>query len=218
MFLERLRGLVGALWSGARTARIILLVVLLPLLGLFHGPIRGWLHQPIHLPHLRPNVIDFLTLYLAVSGILYAIIHEIQLGEHVRRLRGIEGSLSTRRLGRFPHHLGEIAKLLDGSKRLRILADCADYGSFFAPEEHEVLHDAVFRFSKAEGHQVQILVAGPPAPLTSASSWAVDEYMQRFPAIKKQYWSKYIKNRSQRPALSKMARGSDGRFGESLQP
>ena len=136
-----------------------------------------------------------------MSGILYAIIHEIRLGEHVRRLRSIEGSLSTRRLGRFPHHLGEIGKLFDGAKKLTILADCADYGSFFAPEEHKVLHDAVYRFSKAEGHQVQILVAGPPASLTAASPWAVED-LPRIPAIKKKYWSKYIKTvRKDQPFL-----------------
>ena len=186
-FLKRLWGLVGAFWSGARIARWILLVVLLPLLALFHGPILSWLRQPFHLPHLTPNLINFFTLYLAVSGILYAIIHEMRLGEHLRRLRGIEGSLSTRRLGRFPHYLEEIGKLLEGASKLTILADCADYGSFFAPDEHEMLHDAVCRFSKATGHRAQILEAGPPAPFTAASSWSQQEYEDRYSTMMKDY-------------------------------
>lgn len=191
-FLKRLWVRVGAFWSQTRVARVVLLVVLLPLLALFHRPVLSWLRQP-YWPHLTQNVIEFLTLYLAASGILYAIIHEMRLGEHVRQLRAIEASLSTRRLGRFPHYLEEIRKLLDGANKLMILADCADYGSFFAPDEHEMLHDAVCRFSRVDGNKAQILVAGPPAAFTAASSWSQNEYIKRYRTIIREYWPKYIK-------------------------
>jgi hypothetical protein len=185
--------LVRAFWREARVARWVLLAVLLPLLVLFRRSILSWLNQPSHLPHLTQNVIEFITLYLAVSGILYAIIHEMRLSAHVRQLRAIEGSLSTRRLGRFPQYLDEIVNLLEGASRLTILADCADYGSFFAPEDHDRLHDAVCHFSKGTGHKVQILVAGPPAPFTTASSWSLNEYMERYRKIMTDYWPKYIR-------------------------
>jgi hypothetical protein len=145
------------------------------------------------LPHLTQNVIEFITLYLAVSGMLYAIIHEMRLSEHLKQLRGIEASLSTRRLGRFPQYVEEIARLLEGASELTILADCADYGSFFAPEDHEMLRDALCRFSKGTGHKLQILVAGPPAPFTAASSWSLHEYVRRYKTIMRDYWPKYIK-------------------------
>jgi hypothetical protein len=208
--LKRLWGRVGAFWSGTRVARWILLVVLLLLLALFLGPILSWLHQPFAMPRLTPNVINFFTLYLALSGILYAIVHEKRLDEQVLRLQAIERSLSTRRLGQFPDYLDEIGNLLDGASRLTILADCADYGSFFAPDEHEALHDAVCRFSKAEGHTTRILVAGPPAPFTAASSWSLQDYTQRYNVMMNAYWPKYIKTvREDRPFLEWLGKIAD---------
>ena len=187
-----LRDRVGAIWRASKTARRIMLVVLLCLGPLFHGPIESWWRSPSHSLHLTPNVLDFLTLYLAASGILYAIFHEIGLDKSVRMLRAIEGSLSTRAVGPFPHYLEEIGKLLDGASRLTILADCADYGSFFAPGQHKMLHEAICHFSETGGHKTRILVAGPPAPITATRGWSQCDYMKRYSAIKRGYWRNYI--------------------------
>jgi hypothetical protein len=188
-----------------------MLVVLLCLVPLFLGSIESWWRSPSHSLHLTPNVLNFLTLYLAASGILYAIFHEIGLDKSVRKLRAIEGSLSTRPVGPFPHHLEEIGKLLDGASRLTILADCADYGSFFAPDKHEMLHDAISRFSKAEGHETRILVAGPPAPITATRGWSQYDYVQRSSVIMKGYWTNYIKTvRADTPFLAWLGGLTDG--------
>lgn len=181
-----------AFWAETKIARWVLLAVPVPLLVLFRRPILIWIYQPAHPFHLTDSVINFVTLYLAVSGILYAVIHEMRLNEHVKELRAIEESLSTQRIGRFPRYLDEIANLLEGASRVTILADCADYGSFFAPEDHYKLHEAICNFSRGHDHVVQILVAGPPAPLTATSSWNADEYLERYRELKKGYWPKYL--------------------------
>jgi len=190
---RRLWSRISAFWRETTIARWLLSVVLFFLFLLFHNSLMLWFHRSPHVFHLTKTVLDFVTLYLAISGILYAIIHEMRLSDHVRQLRAIEESLSTQRVGRFPQFLDEIGKLLHGASRIRILADCADYGSFFAPEDHSELHDAICKFSKVSGHTVQLLVAGPPAPLTATGSLSSDEYLDRYKDLMASYWPKYIK-------------------------
>lgn len=190
---RRLWSRISAFWRETTIARWLLSAVLFFLLLLFHNSLKLWFHRSPHVFHLTKTVLDFVTLYLAISGILYAIIHEMRLSDHVRQLRAIEESLSTQRVGRFPQFLDEIGKLLHGASRIRILADCADYGSFFAPEDHFELHDAICRFSKVSGRTVQLLVAGPPAPLTATGSLSSDEYLDHYKDLMASYWPKYIK-------------------------
>lgn len=178
--------------------------------------------------------IDLLAIFLALSGIVYAVVHAYELrkqtaefSEQVKTLRELEQSLSTRRLGPFPKYLNEIGKLAkrarrqalgqmkahaessvrkqyreqmnaqregaipvaDNSARLGavptvtiatnfdedafahvdVIADCLDYGSFFAPEDHAKVHKFLCRTANTPGVRVRFLVCGDPMPITTPS-------------------------------------------------
>jgi hypothetical protein len=168
---DRQQGLL-LLWEDAKVLILVLLSVALITLVLFRGPFG--------LPHLTHDQVDFLAIVLATSGIVYAVVHEHRLRKQLHRLAGIEQSLSTRRIGTFPHYIKEITTILQGTSKVMILADCADHGSFFAPEDHRRLHMALCEFL-ATGGEVQLLVAGPPAAWSAAA-----------PADRKRYWDGYI--------------------------
>jgi hypothetical protein len=82
------------------------------------------------------------------------------------KMEEIAGSISTRSVGPFPKHLDNITEVVNHSHRsLLIMADCVDYGSFWAPEAHQRLNDAILN---ALGRKVvvQLVVCTDPAHIT----------------------------------------------------
>lgn len=150
-------------------------------------PLLMWLKDYSH-------IIDLITIWLASSGILYAVRHEYklemqtlkiaeqlsQLTRQNEELKRLEGSLSTRRIGVFPLYISELTELVKGAKvSLDILADCLDYGSFFAPAFHQELHEALL--AKGNKITIRILVCGkPPQPYTNPSGHDFRNYIEDF--------------------------------------
>jgi hypothetical protein len=172
----------------------------------------SWFHEGGHF-------LDLLTIWLASSGILYALRHDHELGRQtnrvetqLRKLHGMEGSierqltqiieqrkhlqrldesLSTRRVGHFPQYVREIANLAANTTvSLEILVDCLDYGSFFAPQVHQLVHDSI-RFAGRRA-AVRILVCGKiPEPFTGPSGHVIEEYKKDY-SILKEYLTTYL--------------------------
>lgn len=65
-------------------------------------------------------------------------------------------AMTTRHVGPFPDHLEEISELISATRdagTLDIIADCADYGSFYAPQSYKKLQAAM---SDANSRNVKI--------------------------------------------------------------
>ena len=70
--------------------------------------------------------------------------------------------LGTRLIGKFPEHLSDIALLIENTEpgdAIEILADCADYGSFFAPKKHAAVQHALGA-TKDRGVIVRVRIGG----------------------------------------------------------
>jgi hypothetical protein len=132
----------------------------------------------------RTHAIELLTIYLAISGIVYANRHDREmkdqtdqvgvqanhLGTQVEHLGELNDSLSTGRTGPFPDYLNQIYELAKDAERLDILVDCLDFGSFFAPGIHDKVHDAICEAAKNKKRRVRILICSEiPEPFTGPS-------------------------------------------------
>ncbi len=95
----------------------------------------AWLGEHVTLGNIE------LTLGMVAVGA--AIHHAHGLKKQTRQMDHLLERVWTQHCGEFPWHLDEIKDLIKNTTRydsIDILADCADYGSFFAPE----LHTATF--------------------------------------------------------------------------
>jgi hypothetical protein len=82
---------------------------------------------------------------------------------HARRLRDLLDRVWTRHCGEFPQHLHEIVELVENAgpgDSIDIMADCADYGSFFAPALHEATFQALVAATTRQV-KVRLLACGP---------------------------------------------------------
>ncbi len=167
-------------WCG----RADILVLWFIPLAIFVGNRTWHYHEFLFIVHHRHLALDLLTIYLAVSGIHYAWRHDYELGEQthnlinqVAQLKQLEGSLSTYRKGPFPKYLSEIGKLARTACHFDIMVDCLDYGSFFAPEVHQRVHNNICMAAKKPGVTIRILVCGElPEPFTGPSGQRLREY------------------------------------------
>jgi hypothetical protein len=142
------------------------------------------------------SIVGFVAILLAVSGIAYDVRHEEELegqtnklGDQLEKLEVISEQLSTRRLGPFPGYVKTIANLASESSELRILADCVDYGSFFAPPHHQRFFDALCKL----GQMARIIVAGAPAGFTKNSQMNSENFPKDYETIIRQWWPAYLK-------------------------
>lgn len=136
---------------------------------------------------------------LALSGIVYAVKHKRELEKHTSvltsheaKLAQIAGALTTASIGRFPTYVRHIADQTERAKSIRILADCADFGSFFDAEQHGRFFNELIAWRKDRG-TVNILVAGPPAAFTVNSQMKIDDFQKNFITIMKNWWPDYIR-------------------------
>ncbi len=191
----------------------ILLVTFVSCLGYAFFDSIHWHRQFLMWLKDGGHFIDLFTIWLASSGILYALRHEHELGKQTDRvelqlnklleievsigsqltqlteqsqeLKRLDESLSTRRVGAFPSYISQLAELVEGARTsLDVLCDCVDYGSFFAPQVHRRLHDAVLRAKRTI--PVRILVCGgTPNPYTNPSGRDFTEYRRDYGSLKK---------------------------------
>jgi cell division protein FtsB len=169
------------------------------------------------------NIVDFLTIWLALSGIIYAVFHQLhlstqnekiedqltQLGkmgnslstqgesmkEQLTQLDQIKGFISTQRKGVFPEYVEEIARLAGkATKSLDIMADCVDYGSFFAPDKHRKAHAATIAAIPRTDYNVRILVCGPPEALSGSSgmSMSVELYLRKYEDLRARFFDAWF--------------------------
>jgi hypothetical protein len=145
-------------------------------------------------------LVDFVTIWLALSGIIYAVRHEGELAKQTRNIevqlaavKEVKDSLPTKRIGLFPDYVEKIEELAKSASRsLDIMADCGDYGSFFAPEKHKNSHRAILGAIQETKGNVRILVCGPPEALSGASGMHVKAYMDKYDILKEQYFEKWF--------------------------
>ncbi len=133
----------------------------------------------------NPEVLAFCGLGLSLFGLVLSLLAVLWAKRHdnemkaqtqamasqVHTLKEVANSLPTHAVATFPHHLTYIIELIESCSRddtFRILADCADYGSFF----HPVLHRRMIKALVAaydKGVDVQIVVGGPTRHFTQSS-------------------------------------------------
>ncbi len=119
-----------------------------------------------------------LDLALAIVALVVAILAFYMARKHEQRMANMVGEMSkiaatvpTRMLATFNDHLSEIAGLINATPeggRIKIMTDCADYGSFFNPKHHGAVVRAL-AMAKLKGIDVRMLVCGPVQPITQAS-------------------------------------------------
>lgn len=74
-------------------------------------------------------------------------------------------------IGQFPQHTKKLAKIVQSATRnLLIMVDCADYGSFWSPDDHRRLHEAI-KAARKRGLPVRMLLIGQLAPITRNSPY-----------------------------------------------
>ena len=116
-------------------------------------------------------------IWLGWWGIRLAQRHDKKMGEQVDKMEKIANSIPTRALASRAEHLGFIGALIEKADHgeLKVVTDCADYGSFFDPTSHRRVFDAIVA-AKARGVHVQILVGGPLRHITGASEFADQDF------------------------------------------
>jgi hypothetical protein len=121
--------------------------------------VKLWRHSGPLWETFWQKPVDKLAMWLALSGIAYACIHEWQLTKQVGQLRELEKGLSTHRLP-FPGYLAAVRRLAQSQDYLDIFVDFLDYGSFFAPDEHREAHNEICHAAGVGGVRVRMLVCG----------------------------------------------------------
>jgi hypothetical protein len=98
--------------------------------------------------------------------------HEARMAEQVAKISEIAASVPTRASASFADHLAYIVRLIEETKggSIRILTDCADYGSFFDPKNHKEMVDALIAAAR-RGVRVEMLAGGPLQPITQSSAF-----------------------------------------------
>jgi hypothetical protein len=107
--------------------------------------------------------IDAIAVLLGVVGLVLTLRALALAKHHEEGMRTLVEKLGTQLLGKFPDPLGDIAQLIDGATEgdtIDILADCADYGSFFAPTQHGEVFHAIGRASTVRHVTVRMLMCG----------------------------------------------------------
>jgi hypothetical protein len=144
------------------------------------------------------------TVGLALSAIFYAATQTVTLNLQYEKIKDVHSSiasqltqlelvsesLSTYRIGPFPRYLRDIGKLVRESEcgdHLDFLVDCLDYGSFFRPAVHAIVHHQI-HLAIQRGVAVRMIVCGPvPQHLTEVSGRAAQRFGDQWPKIVDRY-------------------------------
>lgn len=183
----------------------VLFYVLVPMTVYIELRARHW--REGFFEFLGYHFIEMVAIYLALAGIGFATRHDLEmqeqtkagkrqlqslkqleesmgvqlrdLNEGVKELKRLESSLSTQRKGPFPNYLRQIGQFAKTAKYLDIIIDCLDFGSFFTPEVHKEVHEAICDAVANSSLTVRILVCGKaPEPLTGPSGQGLDKYQK----------------------------------------
>jgi hypothetical protein len=120
------------------------------------------------------------TLALALQGIIFGfyirwdsdrqrIVTNQRWRKQLEQMQEIAQSMSTRFIGSFPKHLGDIAEVVShAADEVLIIADCVDYGSFSDPVGHRKLLDAI-GMARDKSVTIRMLICAEPAAITVSS-------------------------------------------------
>jgi hypothetical protein len=172
------------LWA-VRKQRFFVLVLVFPVVLLIVHVVLSWFG--LLKGFLTSKAFTELTFYLAIMGILYGFhtlweahreraVRQTRWEEHRAKMEEIARSMSTRYIGPFPDHLDDIVEVVQRADRdVVMMADCMDYGSFWRPETHTKLHDAV-KNAVRKKISVRILVGGEPEAITRSSHLRTSDF------------------------------------------
>ena len=122
---------------------------------------------------------------LGLAGIVLALISICfdypKLQENISEVGEKIGEASTAPISVFPTHLNKIEEMVNKAKRsLCIMADCIDYGSFFNPDGHDKVIDAIEKaLNRPEALTVKILIPGKPQPISRSSRFYGPKFEER---------------------------------------
>lgn len=123
------------------------------------------------------SALAIIATVLAVGGIVLAVRHDNEMKQQIRKMEQIFTSIPTRALASRADHLRFIGALIEKTTNgeLKVLTDCSDYGSFFDPNGHERVFEALVG-AQLRGVNVRILVGGPLRHITGASEFADQDF------------------------------------------
>lgn len=127
--------------------------------------VENWLHT-------HNESIEHFIWTVEIIGILLAF-------KFLFHLERITESMSTRFIGRFPDSLDILTDLVShATRRIDVLWDGVDPGSYFRPEAHERLMDALLdrRQMKPKGVTIRFLVWGGPKAISAASGLRTEDF------------------------------------------
>lgn len=126
-------------------------------------------HRDLLHPHLSASVFGVVTFLVGVEAFVLQLWSSEQ--GHAQ-MTEIARSVTTRYVGPFPDYLADVLDLARGARRrLWIMADCVDHGSFSDPVLFKSVRREIEDAAQNRDVSVQILVCGEPAPISRSSPW-----------------------------------------------
>jgi hypothetical protein len=136
---------------------------------------------PVKLPNMNTHwysdyreIIDAISVVLGVLALALTVPALVFARRHEKEMRGLLEKLGTQLIGKFPTPLADIALLIDDAEEgetIEILADCADYGSFFAPTRHDAVFRAIGRAHAVRHVNVRMVISGHLHHITHGSPY-----------------------------------------------
>jgi hypothetical protein len=136
--------------------------------------------KPQGMPIDSSSILEWTGFIVGVTALVLAIKTDAAVGRTLdgmnEALAGIEKwakAMPTRHVGPFPDHLEDITNLISATSAggtLDIIADCADYGSFYAPQLYGKLR-AVMANARARNVRIRYLACGELHRFTANSPY-----------------------------------------------
>lgn len=118
-------------------------------------------------------IVSVLALLLSIYGLALAFSQDKKLRDQLLKMSEIAASVPTRASASYKDHVHYIAGLVRGATpgaQIKIINDCADYGSFFDPANHKALLDELLA-ARSRGVNVRLIVGGPLQHITQTSQF-----------------------------------------------
>jgi hypothetical protein len=102
--------------------------------------------NPKWMPLYSSSILDWTAYFVGLAALIMAIKTDSGVSDALDGIEIWAKAMTTRSVGPFPGHLDAISELIDGTRNegtLDIIADCADYGSFYDPKSYKKLQAAI---------------------------------------------------------------------------
>lgn len=158
----------------AGTVFVLLLVVLLYWMIIY---ILNLHKMPTHWLSFENGLgmaIGLFGLMIGAAALVAGLRTDRKVSSQLDEMHSLAQAMPTRYIGPFPDHLDHILSLIDDTRSggdLRIMTDCADYGSFYDPQRYQKVHGALLEAAYRRNVTIRYLVCGSLRSFTRESQF-----------------------------------------------